>query len=274
MFYTEQMNSDLGLDASSIPHPADSALLLSAEQTSVPGTARQPNARTRGRRRYDDGCAAAHALDLVGERWALLIVRELLLGPRRFTDLRQSLCTISPNVLTQRLGDLESAAVIEQRELPPPAACRVYALTHWGMQLEPVLMALLKWGVRSPAFIRGSPLTADAMALSFKAMFDPSLAGALSCNITLFMGGNAYPISVDDGRLTVARGAPPCRPADIDVWPCATLSAEPVVVLQLAYGRRPLEHAEAAGECRHEGDTSTLRKFLACFRVPPVNTDS
>src|SRR5215218_7263178 len=101
-------------------------------------------------RTYDDGCAAAHALDLVGERWALLVVRELLLGPKRFTDLRSGLPHASPNVLAQRLRDLEAAGVVRRGKLPPPAASKIYELTEWGRDLEPVIIALGRWGVRSP----------------------------------------------------------------------------------------------------------------------------
>lgn len=222
------------------------------------------------KRRYDDGCAAAHALDLVGERWALLVVRELLLGPRRFSDLRQALGGISPNVLSQRLVDLEAAGVVHQRQLPPPAACHVYALTPWGMELEPVIMALLRWGARSPGFVRGQALTADAMALSFKAMFQPRLAGALKCRISLLMQRHVYHVAVDRGRIAVVRGEPPCHPAQADAWAAATLRAEPVTVLHLAYGKRPLAEALAAGECQCDGDTRQLQHFLNCFAVPPA----
>ena len=93
-------------------------------------------------RTYDDACAAAHALDLIGERWALLVVRELLLGPKRFTDLRAGLPGVSPNVLAQRLRELERAGVVRRRKLPPPAASRVYELTDWGKELEPVIVRL------------------------------------------------------------------------------------------------------------------------------------
>src|SRR5258708_16049454 len=89
------------------------------------------------KRSYDDGCAAAHALDLIGERWALLVVRELVLGPKRFTDLRAGLPRISPNVLTQRLEELERASVVRRRKLSPPAAACVYRLTDCGLQLAP-----------------------------------------------------------------------------------------------------------------------------------------
>src|SRR5713226_8540526 len=102
------------------------------------------------KRRYEDGCAAAHGLDLVGDRWAMLVVRELLLGPKRFTDLRAGLAGISPNVLTQRLEELERAAIVQRRKLARPAAAWVYELTEWGLQLEPVITALGRWAARSP----------------------------------------------------------------------------------------------------------------------------
>src|ERR687895_1821390 len=102
------------------------------------------------RRTYDDACAAAHALDLVGERWALMVVRELVLGPKRFTDLRTGLPQASPNVLAQRLKELEEVGVVRKRRLPPPAASQVYELTDWGRELESVLIALGRWGARAP----------------------------------------------------------------------------------------------------------------------------
>ena len=102
------------------------------------------------KRSYDDGCAGAHALDLIGERWALLIVRELLLGPKRFTDLRTGLPGISPNVLSQRLEELERVAVVRRRKLAPPAGAWVYELTDWGKELGPIIIEPGRWGARFP----------------------------------------------------------------------------------------------------------------------------
>ncbi len=232
------------------------------------GLAGLPRTPRSSRRSYEDGCAAAHALDLIGERWALLVVRELLLGPRRFSDLRRVLRSISPNVLTQRLAGLEAAGVLFRKTLPPPAACQAYALTPWGEQLEAVLLELLKWGVRSPEFQRGEALTADALALSFKAMFDPGTANGFDCRIAFVMDRHAHYVQLREGRLTVARGAPPCHPADAGAWPEATLHAAPVIVLQLAYGGRLLAQALAAGDCQVEGNVETLRRLLRCFKVP------
>src|SRR5437762_8558061 len=101
-------------------------------------------------RTYGDGCGIAHALDLVGERWALLVVRELLLGPKRYTDLRAGLPFASPNVLSQRLRELEACQVLHRRALPQPSGATVYELTAWGRELESVLQSLARWGSRAP----------------------------------------------------------------------------------------------------------------------------
>src|ERR687889_1230549 len=123
----------------------------------------KPEARSR--RRYDDACAAAHALDLVGERWALLVMRELMLGPRRFRDLKASLPAISANVLTQRLEGLEAAGVLVRRKLPPPASAQVYELTAWGRESEPIFQALGRWAARSPAHDPGLPFSTASLLL-------------------------------------------------------------------------------------------------------------
>src|SRR5687768_4583891 len=119
-----------------------------------------------GARTYGEACAAAHALDLIGERWALLVVRELLLGPKRFTDLRSGIVHASPNVLAQRLRELEEAGVVRRRKLPPPAASRVYELTEWGQELEPVVTGLGRWGARSPSHRRDIGMSIDSHILA------------------------------------------------------------------------------------------------------------
>src|SRR3712207_6281242 len=124
-------------------------------------------------RTYGDGCQIAHGLDLVGERWALLVVRELLLGPKRFTDLKKGLPNASPNVLSQRLRELEQAGVVRRDKLPPPAGSRVYALTDWGRGLEDIVMALGHWAARSPSPPRDVPIGADSTVLALQARFDP-----------------------------------------------------------------------------------------------------
>src|ERR671917_1970055 len=124
------------------------------------------------RRSYEDACGAAHALDLVGERWALLVMRELMLGPKRFGDLRSDLPGISANVLTQRLEGLEAAGLLVRRRLPPPASTQVYELTAWGYEAEPIVQSLGKWAARSPAHDPSLPISATSIMLSFRTMFD------------------------------------------------------------------------------------------------------
>src|SRR5918998_3521966 len=131
---------------------------------------------TVSRRRYEDACGAAHALDLVGERWALLVMRELMLGPKRFSDLRADLPGISANVLTQRLEGLEAAGLLTRRRLPPPASAQVYELTPWGYEVEPIIQSLGRWAARSPAHDPTLPISAVSLMLSFRTMFDAERA--------------------------------------------------------------------------------------------------
>src|SRR3954471_3556034 len=143
------------------------------------------------RRTYGDRCGIARALDLVGERWALLVVRELLLGPKRFTDLRAGLPNLGPDVLSQRLRDLEDAGILTRGTLPLPAASHVYELTARGAELEPVILGLGRWGSREE-FPAGSELGPDAAVLALKTMFNPDRAGDLEKTFELRLGQNVY----------------------------------------------------------------------------------
>ena len=212
-------------------------------------------------RTYDDGCAAAHALDLIGERWALLVVRELLLGPKRFTDLRAGLPNASPNVLAQRLRELEAAGVVRRRKLPPPAASRVYELTDWGMELEPVIVGLGRWGARSASRPREAELGVDSLILSFRTMFDAQAAKGLRASYELRLGEDRFYALVADGRFEVARGGAQERPDAIIVADAATLAA-------VVYGGRQLEEALRAGDIEIEGDESAVERFVGLFPLP------
>jgi DNA-binding HxlR family transcriptional regulator len=111
------------------------------------------------RKRYDQYCPVAHALGLVGERWALLVVLELMRGPKRYTDLADQLPGIGTNILAARLRDLEACGIVTKRTLPPPAASRVYELTDYGRALKPVIRELALWGARS----LGAPAADDEL---------------------------------------------------------------------------------------------------------------
>jgi DNA-binding HxlR family transcriptional regulator len=137
-------------------------------------------ARQRPYSEYNDGCAAAHALDLLGERWTLVIARELLLGPKRFTDIERDVLGAGPTVLTKRLHDLEERGVVVRRELPPPASGIVYDLTDWGRQIEHVNAALSAWAVGSPALPWDADMSPDTLVLAMRAHArpDPPKGGA------------------------------------------------------------------------------------------------
>src|SRR3712207_1460182 len=211
-------------------------------------------------RSYDDGCAAAHALDLIGERWALLVVRELLLGPKRFTDLRAGLPNASPNVLAQRLRELEGAGVLVRRKLPPPVASRVYELTDWGKDLEPVIIRLGRWGVRSPSKPRDAEIGVDSLILSFRTMFDPRAAEGIEASYELRLGEDRFRAEVAEGRFEVERGG--AERAD------AIIESDPGTLAALVYEGRDLADALRTGEIRIEGDRSAVERFLTLFPMP------
>ncbi|HKH11362.1 MAG TPA: winged helix-turn-helix transcriptional regulator [Rubrobacter sp.] len=212
------------------------------------------------RRTYDDGCAAAHALDLVGERWALLVVRELLLGPKRFTDLKAGLPGASPNVLSQRLRELEGAEIVRRRKLPPPAASRVYELTEWGEELEPVIVRLGRWGARSPSKPRDAALGVDSLVLSFRTMFDPLAAEGLVASYELRFGEDRFRAVVEGRRFEISRGTAE-RPDVI-------VEAESGTLAELVYAGRPLAEALEAGDLKIEGDRPAFERFLGLFPLP------
>jgi DNA-binding HxlR family transcriptional regulator len=212
------------------------------------------------KRSYDDGCAAAHALDLVGERWALLVVRELLLGPKRFTDLRAGIPNASPNVLSQRLRELEQATIVRRRRLPPPAGSWVYELTEWGRGLEPIAISLGAWALRSPSFPRDAPVSDDSVALALQTFFDPSAAASLSARYELRLGDNTFHVRIADGRLALGRG-PQEAPNAIVVTDAGTLSA-------VIWQGRELAEALSAGDLRIEGDRGAVTRLITLFPQP------
>ena len=212
-------------------------------------------------RTYGDGCAIASALDVIGERWALLVVRELLLGPKRYTDLRRGLPNASPNVLTQRLGELERAGVIRRRKLPPPAGSRVYELTDWGRELEDTVMSLGRWGARSPTPLSDAPIaSADSVILALRARFDPGAADGLRASYELRLGDDRFRVAVADARIEVARGS-----AD---QPDATIESDPDTLNAVLWGGRSLAAARRSGSVAIEGDEAAAQRFVRLFPTP------
>jgi DNA-binding HxlR family transcriptional regulator len=216
---------------------------------------------TRQRRTYDDACAAAHALDLVGERWALLVMRELMMGPKRFGDLRSSLPGISANVLTQRLEGLEAAGVLTRRKLPPPASAQVYELTPWGYESEPIFQALGRWAARSPSHDPTLPFSAASLLLSLRTMLDPVRSDGLDAKIGLILGEETFVGHLAGGGIEIARA----NAAGADV----IFEGEPRVIAGAIYGGQPLDALEAAGVLRVSGDRELARRFVTLFPLPP-----
>jgi DNA-binding HxlR family transcriptional regulator len=216
--------------------------------------------QTPGWRRYRDACGAAQGLDIVGERWTLLVVRELLLGPKRFTDLRGGLPGISTNILADRLETLEMSGVARRRTLPPPAGSRVYELTDWGRELETVVAAIGRWGVRSPWRSEEDEIGVDGLMVSFKTMFDPEAAGDLEARYEVVLGEHGFGIEVKDGSIRVYRGAP----ADPD----ARIEADVDTLAALVYEGADLDEALRAGEVEIEGDRPTVERLMGLFRLP------
>lgn len=216
--------------------------------------------RVERNRWYDDACGAAFALELIGERWAILIMRELMFGPRRFGELRRDLPGISANVLTQRLAGLEENRIVRRRRLPPPASAQVYELTGWGYEAEPLLQMLGRWATRHPDHDPTLPLSAASLMMSFRAMIDADRAAGFDARIGFRLGEDGFVAHVHDGTVDVERG----DPARAD----ALFIAEPTVIAGVVYGGAPIDDLEAAGALRIEGDRALVTRFLTLFGLP------
>lgn len=212
-------------------------------------------------RTYGDGCAIARALDLVGERWALLVVRELLLGPKRYTDLRRGLPNASPNVLSQRLRELEQAGIVRRGKLPPPAGSRVYELTDWGHELQETVTSLGRWAARSPTPPPEAPIASpDSIILALQARFDAGAARGLRARYELRLGEDRFRIEVAHGALEAARGS--ADRAD------TTIDTDPDTIAAVLWGDRTLADARRSGRLTIAGDKAAVERFIRLFPIP------
>ncbi len=212
------------------------------------------------RRRYDDACATAHAMDLIGERWALLVMRELMFGPKRFSDLRADLPGISANVLTQRLEGLEAAGIVVRRKLPPPTPVQLYELTPWGAESEPIFQALGRWAARSPLHDPTLPFSASSLFLSFRTMFDPARAEGLAASIGFRIGKERFLVRIEDGRLIAERRA--FEAAD------AVFAGTASAIAAVVYGGVPMAAITEEGALVVEGDRALAERFTRLFPLP------
>ncbi|MGL5860373.1 MAG: winged helix-turn-helix transcriptional regulator [Phycicoccus sp.] len=208
-------------------------------------------------RTYRDLCGIARALDVVGERWALLVVRELMFGPKRFADLHRGLPGMSQNVLTQRLRELEETNVLIRRRGLPPATGLVYELTDHGRALEPVLLALGRWGSPlHPGPGSAEELSPDALVVALRTTFDPAAARGLDATIQLRLPTDSFVLDVRRQRVEVVRG---------DETADAVLKGSVRTVQDLVFDKRSLNEAVRAGDAEVHGDTALLTRFLAAF---------
>ncbi|TCM21846.1 HxlR family transcriptional regulator [Novosphingobium sp. PhB165] len=219
-------------------------------------------AAARHGRWYEDACGGSLALELIGERWSLLIVREMLLGPRRFNELRAALPTLSAKVLTERLVSLEASGIVRRTKLAPPASVQVYGLTEWGHGLEPVLLELVRWGLRSPGHDPALAFTPVSLMLSLRALIDRARAGDLSLLAAFEIGGQKFAARVQDGELIVHPAGDAMTAPELRF--CADSASD---FLPIFYGKRTVE--EAGGKLAIEGDPALAAQFIDLFALPP-----
>ena len=215
---------------------------------------------------YTDACGTAFALELVGERWSLLIVRELMLGGRRFSDLRRVLPGISAKVLTERLESLEEAGVLTKRQLADPVPARIYELTEWGYYAEPAIQELGRWAARSPLHDPHLPLSPVSLMLSMRTMIDREAAKHLAkhgeATIGFDIAGETFLAELSGGQLPIRRASP--------ISAKAIFRAPQASVLAGAlYADIPLPHLEAGAGLVIEGDRGLAEAYVALFSLPP-----
>ena len=210
-------------------------------------------------RSYGDACGIARALDVVGERWALLVVRELLLGPQRFSDLRRALASASSNLVADRLRELEGRGVVRRRKLAPPAASWVYELTESGRELEPIVLALGSWGVRVPLPSAPTTLSATSVLLFLRTCGHPD-PEAPSTIYRFELDDRVWTIRAASGQVSVEPG----EPARAD----ASLRTDPETLNALLDDPAALDAAVSGGSVAVAGDLPALRRLLQAVTVP------
>ncbi|WP_260482787.1 winged helix-turn-helix transcriptional regulator [Sphingomicrobium flavum] len=206
------------------------------------------------KRRYEDACGTAHALELIGDRWTLLVLRELMLGPRRFSELRADLPGISARVLTQRLTELEERGVVQKKVLPAPANVQVYDATPWGREAESILQEMGRWAARSPGHDTTLPLSAVSVLLSFRTMIDREKAAKRDLALRFDFPNRSYGARLDAGQLTYG------EPQDD---PDVVLAGAPEAFAGVAYGGAPLDLVFV------DGDRAAAQHFFSLFSLPP-----
>ncbi|HEX6238547.1 MAG TPA: helix-turn-helix domain-containing protein [Acidimicrobiales bacterium] len=223
---------------------------------------RRDAGRTTGRT-YDQFCGVAAALDVVGNRWSLLVIRELLDGPKRYTDLLDGLPGIPTDVLAARLREFEEAGLVERDVLPPPAASRVYRLTEIGRDLEPAIVALARWGLRRLPSQGPAAFKPSWLAVALKALFRPETAQGLSTTVDVVVAGDRLRVAIDHGTLSFDH-----HPTG---EPDAVIEADPRTLLTAAIDAGAAATALARGTLRVTGDPDALTAIQESFSLAPAS---
>jgi len=216
---------------------------------------------------FDDACSTAHAFDVIGDHWASLVVRELLLGPKRYNDLVASLPGVSSAILTARLRQLVRDGVVRRETLPAPSRVAVYELTEWGAQLEPILQDLARWAVTSPN-PRGTCLTPDAVILAMRALAPADANPGVRIAFTIWdqrVGRDRavdYRVTWDESGLTAERGSLPD--------PDAAVAVESTAWAWLQVGVTDLTSAEDSGDLRIDGDRAAVERLIVAVASSPL----
>ena len=208
---------------------------------------------------YDDACGTAFALEVVGERWALLVLRELMFGPLRFSDLKAALPGISAKVLTERLAGLEAAGALVKATLPPPANTQVYQLTPWGLMAEPMIQEMGRWAARSPCHDPRLPLSPVSLMLSLRTMLDRKAAKGMQADVGFAVAGQEFRARLDDRKLPITRE--PVAGAEIIVR-----APDAALVAATIYADIPPAGLPGLSI---EGDMRVWMRFAALFNLPP-----
>jgi len=212
------------------------------------------------KRWYDDACGLALALELVGERWAPLVARELMFGPRRFGEIKAQLTGVSANVLTQRLEGLIASGIVQRRKLPSPASVQVYELTPWGYESRPIFEQMAIWALRSRRHDPTLPLSPASLMMSMRALFRADEAKGVTITAGFRFDDDGFVMRIADGAVTVERGDP--ARADL-VW-----TGAPNTLIRVIYGKFPVDAVAATAPLQIDGDREVLARFVDLFALP------
>jgi DNA-binding HxlR family transcriptional regulator/putative sterol carrier protein len=212
------------------------------------------------RKSYHQFCGLARSLDVVGERWTLLVIRELMFGPRRFVDVLEALPGIGSNTLTTRLRSLEEDGLITRETLPPPAASTVYTLTPAGQELEPVVIALGRWGMRRlEAGEAGNVFRPEWMLFGLKAAVGDAADEMADCDYQFRIDGSPILLRVRDGRVDVTATVAPA--------PDVTLDTDAATIKDIGLGNLTPTQAVKAGRVKVSGDRALLAPLLQLMNM-------